>query len=55
MYGAETCILRKIDLIYLESVKCGAGEGWKRSLGTIVSEMKKYYIESRKKGISYMQ
>jgi hypothetical protein len=27
MYGAETWTLRKADLSYLESLKCGAGEG----------------------------
>jgi len=26
-------------------LKCGAGEGWRRSAGPIVSEMNKYYIE----------
>jgi hypothetical protein len=36
-------------------LKCGAGEGWKRSVGLIMSEMKKYYLESRSRGISYMK
>jgi len=35
-------------------LKGGDGEGW-RSVGTIVWEMKKYYKESRKTGISYRQ
>jgi hypothetical protein len=36
-------------------LKCGAGEGWRGSVGPIVWEMKMYYIESRKRGISYIQ
>jgi hypothetical protein len=36
-------------------LKCGAGEGWRRSVGPIVWEMKKYYRESRRRGISYVQ
>jgi hypothetical protein len=36
-------------------LKCGAGEGWRRSVGQIMSEIKKYYLESRSKGISYMK
>jgi hypothetical protein len=35
-------------------LKCGAG-GWKRSVGPIMWEMKKYYLESRSRGISYMK
>jgi hypothetical protein len=35
-------------------LKCGAGEGW-RKVGSIVWEMKKYYIESRRKETSYIQ
>jgi hypothetical protein len=34
----------------LSDMKCGAGEGWKRSVGLIMCEMKKYYLESRNKG-----
>jgi hypothetical protein len=30
-------------------LKCGAGEGWKRSVGPMVREMKKYYIKKRRK------
>jgi hypothetical protein len=26
-------------------LKCGAGEGWRRSVGPIVSKMKKHYVE----------
>jgi len=33
-----------------EVLKCGAGEGWTRSVGPIMSEMK-YCKESRKGGI----
>jgi len=35
--------------------KCGAGEGWRRSVGLITSEMKKCYLESISRGISYMK
>jgi hypothetical protein len=35
-------------------VKCGAGQGWRRSVGQIVLEMKQYYIESRT-GIPHIQ
>jgi hypothetical protein len=36
-------------------LKCGAGEGWKRSVGLIMSEMRKYCLESRSRGIHYMK
>ena len=36
-------------------LKCGAGEGWRRSVGPIVFEMKQYYIESRRTGIPHIQ
>jgi hypothetical protein len=32
LYGAETWTLRAVDQKHLESLKCGAGEGW-RSVG----------------------
>jgi hypothetical protein len=36
LYGAETWTLRAVDQKHLESLKCGAGEGWKRSVGPII-------------------
>ena len=36
LYGAETWTLRAIDQKHLKSLKCGAGGGWKRSVGLIV-------------------
>jgi len=36
-------------------LQCGAGEGWRRSVGTVVSEMKTYYIKFRRRGMSYKQ
>jgi hypothetical protein len=36
-------------------LKCGAREGWKRSVEPIMGEMKKYYLETRTRGISYMK
>jgi len=34
-------------------LKCGVGEGWRRSVGPIMREMKTYYLESRSRGILY--
>jgi hypothetical protein len=36
-------------------LKCGAGEEWRRSVGPIMQGIKKYYIQSRRRGISYTQ
>jgi hypothetical protein len=36
-------------------LKCGAGEGRKRSVGLIMLELKMYYLESMSRGISYMK
>jgi hypothetical protein len=36
-------------------LKCGAGEGWKQSVGLIMREIKKYYLESKSRGISYIK
>jgi hypothetical protein len=36
LYGAETWTLRKVDQKYLESLKYGAGEVWRRLVGPIV-------------------
>jgi hypothetical protein len=36
LYGAETWTLGKVDQKYLKSLKCGAGEEWRRSAGPIV-------------------
>jgi hypothetical protein len=35
--------------------KCGAGERWRRSVESVVWEMKKYYKESKRSGISHKQ
>jgi hypothetical protein len=37
-----------------EVLKCGAGDGWRRSVGLIMWEMK-CYKETRRPGISYIQ
>jgi len=47
----ENCILFCIWKV----LKCGAGEGWRRSVGPIMWEMKKCYLESMSRGISYMK
>jgi hypothetical protein len=36
MYGTETWTLWKVDQKYLEILKCDAGEGWRRSVGSIL-------------------
>ena len=36
-------------------LKCGAGEGWRRSVGPIMGEIKKCYLESMSGGIYYMK
>jgi hypothetical protein len=36
LYGAETWTFRAVDQKQLESLKCGDGEGWKRSVGLIM-------------------
>jgi hypothetical protein len=36
-------------------LKCGAGGGWRRSVGPIVWKMKKCYLQSRRREISYIQ
>ena len=36
LYGAETWTLQATDQKRLESFKCGAGEGWRRSVGLIM-------------------
>jgi hypothetical protein len=34
-------------------LKCGAGEGWRRSAELTLCAMTKYYPETRKRGITY--
>jgi hypothetical protein len=52
LYGDDTWTLRGVDQKHLESfaIRC-----WRRSVGPILLEMKKYYLESRSRGISYMK
>ena len=46
LYGAETVTLWKVDQKYVWKVwTCGAGEGWRKSVGPIVCEMRKCYRE----------
>jgi hypothetical protein len=35
-----------------KAFECGAGEGWRRSIGAIVFRVKQYYVESRKRTIN---
>ena len=36
LYGAETWTLRATDQKHLQVLICGAGEGWRRSVGPIM-------------------
>jgi hypothetical protein len=54
LYGAQNWTLRAVDPKHLESLEMCAEEG-RRSVQPILSEMKKYYLESRSRGISYMK
>jgi len=53
--GANFWTLRKIDQKFLDVLKCGAGEGWTKPVGPIVWKMTKYYTESGRIRISYIQ
>jgi len=54
--GTEPWTVRTADLKYPgRALKYGAGEGRRRLLGSIMWEVKKYYIQSRGRGISYKQ
>jgi adenine specific DNA methylase Mod len=55
LYGAATWTLRRVDPNTWKVLKCGTGVVWRRSSEPIVRKMKKYYIESRRKGILYVQ
>jgi len=39
----------------LKILKCGAGEGWRRSVGPIVWKMKKYYKSRWGKNFTYQK
>jgi hypothetical protein len=54
LYGAETWTLRKVDKYPQRFFEPGAGEDW-RSVGSIMLEIKKCFIESMRKGMSYVQ
>jgi hypothetical protein len=55
LYGAETWTLGTQIRNTWELLKCGVEEGWRRSVAPNVCEMKKYCIESRRRGISYIK
>jgi hypothetical protein len=52
LHGAETGEMIRNSW---KDLKCGVGEGWRRSVGLSILEMNKYYLESRSRGISYMK
>jgi hypothetical protein len=39
----------------IKILKCGAGKNWRRSVGAIVGGIKKYYTESGRREVSYME
>ena len=51
----KTLFTSKLDFSLRKNFKCGAGAGWRRSVGSIVSKMTKCYVDSRRTGISYIQ
>ena len=59
MINPKNLVLLILVIIVLEAIicifisLCGAGEGWRRSVGPITWEMKKCYLESMSRGISY--
>ena len=46
---------RSLILLPFDTAYSELGEGWKRSVGLIMWEIKMYYLESRSRGISYMK
>jgi len=42
LHNAEMWILHKVDQKYLETLKCGTGGGWKRSVGPIMRNINNY-------------
>jgi hypothetical protein len=55
LYGSETWALQSVAQKYLKVLKHGARERWRTSVGLIACEMKKCYIQSRRREISYTQ
>ena len=59
--GAWFCVVLKLGRFGQQIgntwkvLKCGAGEGWRSSVRPIMWEMKKCYLESMSRGISYMK
>ena len=54
LYGTETWTLQKVDQKYMEHFEKWYWERW-RSNELIVWKMKKYYTDTWRKGISYIQ
>ena len=60
-FGAWLCTVLKLGRFgqhirnTWKVLKCGVVERWRRSVGPIMWEMKKYYLESMSRGISYMK
>jgi hypothetical protein len=51
---APTKILRKEDQKHLDSFEMWYWNGWRRLVGSIQREMKRYYTQSRRKGIAHV-
>jgi hypothetical protein len=45
LHGAKTWTLLTVDQKNLVVSKCGVGEGWRRSVGPTMRDMKNYYLE----------
>ena len=50
LYGSEAWTLKKDDIRRLESLRCGCGEEWRRSVGQREWEMKKCWEEWENNG-----
>ena len=55
LYGAQTWTLRAADQKYLESSEMCCWRRMEKTVGPIMWEMKKCYLESMSRGISYMK
>jgi hypothetical protein len=49
-----TWTLRKVDQKHVDNFEMWSRSGWRRLVGSIVREMKRYYTESRRIGIAYI-
>jgi hypothetical protein len=55
LYGAETWTLRAVEQKHLESFEMWCWRRMEEIIRLIMREMKKYCLESRSRGITYMK